>query len=402
MRRVLGLTVVVALFTPAVASAEEAPYIPIPELLPPLAQGFQQSRGVECPDGASHCIDDTIARMTRRFHRVVPRCDHRAVFSVTYLRVTEDLRDAAREKFFDDVPWLQHEVGVFAGYYFRAYDNWASGHPELIPQVWRTVFQANKDGSVSALGDLLLNMNAHINRDMPMVISDIGIVRKDGRTTQKPDHDRQNRRLAKLYGPVIDEIARRFDPTTDDFNAGSADEELAILILQAWREGVWRNAERLHAARTAEERRQVAGSIEDYANAQAAMIKLLFPASPAQNAARDAHCARFGGQDPDLTRKGGIAALKLPQRSALRVARDKTVPVKVSCPIVVADCVGSVTLRSAGRKLGRRKFTIEPENTAKVRVPVGKPRRPVRLRVELRREGVPTARKLTRRTAPLR
>ena len=69
---------------------------------------------LDCPEGAPDCIDQTMARMTRRFHRVVPRCDHRTVFSVTYLRVTEDLRDAYREKFFDDPAWLQHEVSAFA------------------------------------------------------------------------------------------------------------------------------------------------------------------------------------------------------------------------------------------------------------------------------------------------
>ena len=134
-------------------------------------------------------------------------------------------------------------------------------------------FQAGKDGTCLALGDLLLNMNSHINRDMPIVIASIGIVKKDGKATHKADHDRQNARLAKLYGPVIDEIARRFDPTTDDMNFGSGDEVLAILILQAWREGVWRNAERLHSARLDADRAQVIASIEQYANLQAELIK---------------------------------------------------------------------------------------------------------------------------------
>lgn len=408
MRRMLLAFAFVALLWPATAGAEEAPYFDIPSLLPPTAQGYQSTRELDCVDGRKTCIDDTIARMTRRFHRVIPICDHRAVFSVTYLRVTEDIREAEKINFFDDSRWLQHEDAVFARLYFDAFDNWAAGRRARVPEAWRMTFQAGDDGSVSALGDLLLNMNAHIQRDMPFVLAGIGLVNPDGRTTHKPDHDRYNERLAKLYGPVIDEIARRFDPTTDDNNLGSGDELLAVAILQSWREGVWRNAERLHAARSDAERRQVADSIEEYAALVASTITQLFGASPAQNAARDAHCAIHGGQDPDSTRKGGIAAPEL-SKQGLRRAADKTVPVKVSCPVAVPDCVGSVTLKASGVQLGRKSFAIEPEQSAKVRVPLGSRARAMlsggrslRARVELRRQGVPSARKLTRRAAKLR
>src|SRR5438093_711651 len=96
------------------AFADEAPYIDTPSLLPPTAIGYQPSKEKDCPDGSKSCIDRTIAEMWRRFHRVVPRCDHRAVFSLTYLRVTEDVRDADRHGFFDDSKWLQQEDAVFA------------------------------------------------------------------------------------------------------------------------------------------------------------------------------------------------------------------------------------------------------------------------------------------------
>ena len=70
--------------------------------------------------------------------------------------------------------------------------------PDLVAQ------QAADDGSVTALGNFMLAMNAHINRDFSYVLAGAGLTAADG-TSHKPDHNAFNPRLDSLYQPVFAE-----------------------------------------------------------------------------------------------------------------------------------------------------------------------------------------------------
>jgi len=60
-------------------------------------------------------------------------------------------------------------------------------------------------------------------------------------------------------------------------------------MVKSWREGAWRNAERLMNAKTPEERREVEQSIETTSTAWAEAIRSV--KVPDYRAIRDAHCA---------------------------------------------------------------------------------------------------------------
>jgi hypothetical protein len=127
------------------------------------------------------------------------------------------------------------------------------------------------------------------------VLAGIGLVKPDG-SSRKPDHDRVNVFLNRVMGPLIPEIAQRFDPTIDDESLpGPVDDVLTFQIIPTWREIAWRNAERLVAAKTAAQRAQVAASIEAYAADQAQQLRALttYPLNMGQ-AQRDAYCAAHG------------------------------------------------------------------------------------------------------------
>ena len=66
-------------------------------------------------------------------------------------------------------------------------------------------------------GDLLLGMNAHINRDLPFVMAAVGLVAPDG-STRKVGYDAVERWLYDATAPLMAEFAARFDPTMDDSN----------------------------------------------------------------------------------------------------------------------------------------------------------------------------------------
>ncbi len=105
---------------------------------------------------------------------------------------------------------------------------------------------------MTGLGNLLLSMNAHINRDMPYLVEAIGMTKPDG-STRKLDHDRGNKVLNTLYDDVLKELSARFDSSIDDVDVPGflGDDAALFQMLQGWREGVWRNAELLDNARDA-------------------------------------------------------------------------------------------------------------------------------------------------------
>jgi hypothetical protein len=155
---------------------------------------------------------------------------------------------------------------------------------------------------VTGSGDLLLGMNAHINRDLPYVMAAVGLVAPDG-TSRKPDYDAVEAWLYDATAPLIAEFAARFDASMDD----SAD-PLGIgnwtlfQMVSAWRENAWRNAERLVSATTPQARAQVSADIEAQANATAqglvttqAYVPLL-----SSTTTRDTFCAAHKGDAPPM------------------------------------------------------------------------------------------------------
>jgi hypothetical protein len=289
MRKILlaSLACVAALAAPTAAHAEDRPLVNWSDLLPGLTTGYEPSDANDCKAGRIQCVDAVIREMTRRFDGLAETCDHDAIFALSYLRTTEEYRRAATTPgFFEDPGFVNHEDAVFARYYFEAYDAWGRGERGEVPPAWRTALGA---------ADMLLGINAHIQRDLPFVLAEIGLVKPDG-SSRKPDHDKVNEFLNKVSSDLIPEIARRFDPTIDDGDLPTWIDDLATFqAVPAWRETAWRNAERLVAAGSGEERDQVAREIETYANSQALLIRSATAYGLFEDSrARDAYCAVHG------------------------------------------------------------------------------------------------------------
>ena len=285
--------VVFVLARPAPGAAEDPPFVGWTSLLPALSIPYDVTSPDDCIAGRARCVDKTIREMTRRFDPLASSCDHNAIFSLTYLRVTEEYRRTIDMPFFDDTPFVNHEDTIFAHYYFAAYDTWAAGDLADVPPAWRIAFAAARDHEVSASGDLLLGINAHVQRDLPFVLYSIGLVAPDG-TSRKTDHDRVNEILNRVADDVIAEIARRFDPTVDDTNLPTSLDDFTVFqTLVAWRESAWRDAEALAAAPTPAARDEVAAQIETDAAAEASAIAAAtqYPPLSGGSAARDAYCA---------------------------------------------------------------------------------------------------------------
>jgi hypothetical protein len=299
IRSLLGLvslTMTLAFAAPAQADDPPPFFIPWTSLLPGIAYQYEPTSEDDCVAGRDRCVDRVIAEMRRRFDRLAARCDHDAVFSLSYLRTTEEYRRTIQDPdFFEDKAFVNHQDVVFAELYFSAYDAWRAGNRDATPAAWRIAFEAADDREVPAIGNMVLGINAHIQRDLPIALAAIGMVKPDG-TSRKTDHDRVNQFLNRVFEPVIEELARRFDPTADNANLPTyIDNIVTFQVIPAWREAAWRNAERLATARTMLAYQTALREMEVYAASTAMLIRRLIAYLPTQTSApRDAYCAANG------------------------------------------------------------------------------------------------------------
>jgi hypothetical protein len=377
MRGTVAIALAVLFALPASAQAADPPFVDWTSLLPGAPGQFQPSRERDCVSGKPSCVEGTLDEMYRRFDRLYATCDHNAAFGITYIRVTEAIRTKMlqRPPFYEEPRFLQHVDKVFARMYFRAYDAWRSGDRERVPLAWREAFDAGRDRSVGGIGNLLMSMNAHINRDFPYLVEALGMT-KPGGGTRKVDHDRGNRVLNPLYDDVLRELAARFDRSILNYDVPGvvADDTAFFQILQGWREGVWRNAELLRAARTPTQRRLVSNTIEQYALTQARLIRS--GSTIRSSAARDAQCAQYQRTHRE---RGGKAAPVAGR--GLRASRRGFVRIRVRCPRGLRDCHGFLRLADRrGRAMARGKKLALARGTSRVyRLRLG-PRNRVRLR----------------------
>jgi Family of unknown function (DUF5995) len=256
-----------------------------------------------CPDGEPACLAALATELSARTQAL--GCDHAAVFSDAYLTITQALSDATGAPgLFDRPDRVNHEAATYAQEYFDQYDGWHAGAPSVSASpAWQVAFGAARQQSVTAIGDLMLALNAHIRRDNPIraVEQTEGVLRVPGAmpaASGKPDHERINAVLANAMAPMLTRLAQRYDATIDDGAqlAGTVmDARGLYAIIAAWREESWRNAEQLRHARA------VGGvdgpfyqaklaQIEATAKAGAEAILAATLTDPARNAARNAYC----------------------------------------------------------------------------------------------------------------
>jgi hypothetical protein len=259
------------------------------EYLPPVASSSEVQPGpvAHCKRARPKCIRVVIDRLRGAQERL--GCDHRAVFATTYLVLTETFLKTLRREpdLVMDRKYLFREDALFANFYFRTLRTADRGGE--VPPAWEIAFRTVESGEVNAGQDMLLGINAHVQSDMPFVIAALGLRTPDGES-RKPDHDATNAVLADAYQRVVDEVERRYDPLLAITNPDGVpvDDAAGLELVRYWRERVWRNAERLANAESAEERRRIAEEIEteaaEWARGIAAYQK------PGERARRDAYC----------------------------------------------------------------------------------------------------------------
>jgi hypothetical protein len=257
---------------------------------------------VICPNGESACLTELASDIDARTQAL--GCDHRAVFSDAYLTITQAIHDATGTAgFFDRPDRINHEARTYAQEYFDQFDRWQAGKPSTISPAWQVALRATQEQSVTAIGDLLLALNAHIRRDNPIraIEQTDGVLRVAGAmpaASGKPDHERVNVVLANAMERMLSRLAERYDPTIDDgaqLLGEVLDPKGLYALIDGWREEAWRDAEALRHARAAGGvdgplYQAKLAQIEASAKAGADAILAATLTTPAANATRNAYC----------------------------------------------------------------------------------------------------------------
>jgi Family of unknown function (DUF5995) len=255
-----------------------------------------------CLDGEPACLTGLASELRSRTDAL--GCDHAAVFSDAYLTITQAISDATGTPgFFDRPDRVNHEARTYAQAYLDQYDRWHAGDRSAVSPAWQVAFGAAEQQSVTAVGDLMLALNAHIRRDNPIraVEQTEGVLRVPGEmpaASGKPDHERVNVVLQSAMDRMLTRLSQRYDPTIDDrppLFGTVLDPSALYSIIAAWREESWRNAEQLRHARAAGgvdglPYQAKLAEIEAGAKAGADLILASTLTSPARNAARNAYC----------------------------------------------------------------------------------------------------------------
>ena len=262
---------------------------PWPALLPPLPVSAKvQPYGVKhCRHASIGCIDNLLRRLYVQWRPLDRSCDHRALFSLAYIRITTGLRAALVHGQIRYPHWLEYVITHFSNHYFKTFRDYAAGRP--VPYAWKVTYDEAMHGDANGGQDTLLASNAHTQHDLPYIYADMGMRARDGRS-RKVDHDRVNDINDRVFRGLEDYFAAHYDPSFKYFEMTplEGDKRGVLEMIKMWREGAWRNGERLMNARTPAQRRVVERSIDATSSLWADMIRS--GDIPGYRAQRDAYC----------------------------------------------------------------------------------------------------------------
>jgi uncharacterized protein DUF5995 len=215
----MKISVPVLALLAALVLAAPVPAEPPPQPPPDAALPWAARLETSCDDGAPACMGTVMAAQRRLTLDL--GCDHAAVFAATYWQLTTSMRAAVTTPgFFERPDRIGHEDVEFDEEYERQVAAWRAGDTGAVTPDYRAVFAANDAGKLTAAGDQLATIAAHVLGDMPSKALEQtdGVMRleHDAFPFGKPDHDKVNQVLLDATLPIVHLIADHYDPRADD------------------------------------------------------------------------------------------------------------------------------------------------------------------------------------------
>jgi hypothetical protein len=200
-----------------------------------------------------------ISRMEDQIARWTETSDQRSIFLRCYLMMTKNMDSAILGGKFLDSIWVAGLLHRFAEYYFTALQDYER-NPKSAPRVWQVAHDFSRSPRGWALQKLLLGVNAHINYDLVLTVTEVlkpvwDLLPSDAQHDRYKDFTFVNEIISRTVDAVQDEVIEPEMPVMEliDRLLGREDERLISRILSGWREKVWQNALGLLQAKTPDE-----------------------------------------------------------------------------------------------------------------------------------------------------
>ena len=191
-------------------------------------------------------IDDVVAQLDRI---IDAECAHKsplAYFPILYRKVTLRVKEGIENNEFDNNARMEALDVVFANRYLDAYR--CLGEHQPVTESWQKAFDAAKNGKLLIMQHLLLGINAHINLDLGIAVSDL--VGEGGVLSPlQNDYNKINAILASM----VSEVETRITAVSPLFGLlekyGKGREDLLVSFsIDVAREGAWLFANQYHAS----------------------------------------------------------------------------------------------------------------------------------------------------------
>lgn len=189
-------------------------------------------------------IEEVIAELESIITSETNAKSNLAFFPTLYKKVTERIQLGIENKEFEDNPRMERLDVIFASRYINAYRQFKAGQQPTLS--WKIAFEAASNRKFLIMQHLLLGINAHINLDLGIAVSQT--MGSDGNLSEiKNDFDRINEILATMVAGVEDDIGK-VSPIfylLEKIGKGKED-ALVNFSIQLARDGAWRFANRYH------------------------------------------------------------------------------------------------------------------------------------------------------------
>jgi hypothetical protein len=193
---------------------------------------------------AARRIAAVASRLDERARALERQKDSRCVFTHAYMLMTRRLEAELETSGLADPDWVAELAEAFVGRYFYALDEYDAGREP--PAAWQTVFATICSRKTSVIEDLVFGVYAHIVRDLPHTLAEVGTADAHGRSRIADHHI-----VTAIVGHAIEEIqastAHRYGPYVSvlDRLGAQYDEALTDYGIRLSRGMAWYNALRL-------------------------------------------------------------------------------------------------------------------------------------------------------------
>lgn len=189
-------------------------------------------------------IDEVIAILGEIITTEVANNSNLAFFPILYKKVTERIKLGIENEEFEDNARMERLDVIFANRYLKAYFQYKENETPSLS--WENAFEAAKNKNLLILQHLLLGINAHINLDLGIAVSEtIGL-----QEPLEPIHNDFNK-INEILASMVDDVQQKIGRVSPFFHlldkvANGKEDLIATFSINIARDEAWLFANEYH------------------------------------------------------------------------------------------------------------------------------------------------------------